>query len=258
MAQFAGNAHWTEPSLLFAHKARPFPFKCENEYSVLALSSGRFAGSKSKGVGRWAPAATRFIAYAPNFPYPFSRSGVDLKCQVPNFTTFLQPCTWKFSCDLIGQVSKVIKVFVKQNLDVKKGILDVLKHSAFCRPIYSFSNDLAGTANEEPIKNCDLPSRLCSKCYVADILGIDLIMLKKSEICFIHVKKPEISARKLLCFSKKIMLCLRYNMPISTTDYSQSRSPWRCQCHVGGRERSKRWLAGSKRNCPVREWPKNW
>ena len=33
-----------------------------------ALSSGRFAGSKSQGVGRWAPAATRFIAFAPNFP----------------------------------------------------------------------------------------------------------------------------------------------------------------------------------------------
>ena len=34
-----------------------------------ALSSGRFAGSKSQGVGRWAPASTRFIAFAPNFPF---------------------------------------------------------------------------------------------------------------------------------------------------------------------------------------------
>ena len=35
----------------------------------LALSSGRFAGSKSQGVGRWAPATTRFIAFAPNIPF---------------------------------------------------------------------------------------------------------------------------------------------------------------------------------------------
>ena len=30
-------------------------------------SSRRFAGSQSQGVGRWAPAATRFTAYAPSF-----------------------------------------------------------------------------------------------------------------------------------------------------------------------------------------------
>ena len=35
-----------------------------------APSSGHFGGSKSRGIGRWAPAATRFIAYAPNFPFP--------------------------------------------------------------------------------------------------------------------------------------------------------------------------------------------
>ena len=32
----------------------------------------RFAGSKAQEVGRWAPAATRFIAYSPNFPFHFS------------------------------------------------------------------------------------------------------------------------------------------------------------------------------------------
>ena len=37
MAQFTGSAHWAEPSLLFAHKARPTPLKCKNEYLVLAL-----------------------------------------------------------------------------------------------------------------------------------------------------------------------------------------------------------------------------
>ena len=37
MAQLAGNAHWAEPSPLFAHKARPTPLKCKNEYLVLAL-----------------------------------------------------------------------------------------------------------------------------------------------------------------------------------------------------------------------------
>ena len=37
MAQLAGNAHWAEPSPLFAHRARPTPLKCKNEYPVLAL-----------------------------------------------------------------------------------------------------------------------------------------------------------------------------------------------------------------------------
>ena len=37
MAQFAGNANWAEPSPLFAHRARPTPLKCKNEYLVLAL-----------------------------------------------------------------------------------------------------------------------------------------------------------------------------------------------------------------------------
>ena len=37
--------------------------------AVALLSSGRLAGSKSQGVGRWEPAATRFIAFATNFPF---------------------------------------------------------------------------------------------------------------------------------------------------------------------------------------------
>ena len=37
MAQLAGNAHWAEPLPLFAHRARPTPFKFKNEYLVLAL-----------------------------------------------------------------------------------------------------------------------------------------------------------------------------------------------------------------------------
>ena len=37
MAQFAGSAHWAEPSSLFAYRARPNPFNCKNEYLVLAL-----------------------------------------------------------------------------------------------------------------------------------------------------------------------------------------------------------------------------
>ena len=36
MAQFTGSAHWTEPLLLFAHRAF-IPFKCKNEYLVLTL-----------------------------------------------------------------------------------------------------------------------------------------------------------------------------------------------------------------------------
>ena len=35
--EFAGSAYWAEPSPLFAHRARPSLFKCENEYLLLAL-----------------------------------------------------------------------------------------------------------------------------------------------------------------------------------------------------------------------------
>ena len=37
MAQFAGIAHWAEPSLLFAHGARPTPLNCKIEYMMLAI-----------------------------------------------------------------------------------------------------------------------------------------------------------------------------------------------------------------------------
>ena len=37
VAQFAENAHWAESSPLFAHRARPTPLKCKNEYPVLPL-----------------------------------------------------------------------------------------------------------------------------------------------------------------------------------------------------------------------------
>ena len=37
MAQLAGSAHWAEPSPRFAHRARPTPLKCKNEYPVLPL-----------------------------------------------------------------------------------------------------------------------------------------------------------------------------------------------------------------------------
>ena len=37
MAQFAGNAHWAEPSPLYAHRAHPTPLKFKNEYPVLPL-----------------------------------------------------------------------------------------------------------------------------------------------------------------------------------------------------------------------------
>ena len=37
VAHFTGNAHWIEPSPLFAHTARPTPLKCKNEHLVLAL-----------------------------------------------------------------------------------------------------------------------------------------------------------------------------------------------------------------------------
>ena len=37
VANFAGNAHWAEPSPLFAHRARSTPLKCRNEYLVLAI-----------------------------------------------------------------------------------------------------------------------------------------------------------------------------------------------------------------------------
>ena len=37
MVQFAGNTHWAEPSPLAAHRARPTPLKCKNDYLVLEL-----------------------------------------------------------------------------------------------------------------------------------------------------------------------------------------------------------------------------
>ena len=62
MAQVAGNAHWAKPPPLFAHRARPTP---------LSERVRGAAGSKNQGIERWAPAAKRFIAYAPlRFPIP--------------------------------------------------------------------------------------------------------------------------------------------------------------------------------------------
>ena len=37
MAQFTGDAHWAEPSLLFAHRAPSTPLKFKNKYLVFAL-----------------------------------------------------------------------------------------------------------------------------------------------------------------------------------------------------------------------------
>ena len=37
VGQFALNAHWAEPSPMLAHRARPSPLNCENEYVLLAL-----------------------------------------------------------------------------------------------------------------------------------------------------------------------------------------------------------------------------
>ena len=81
MAQFAGNAHWAKPSQRFAHRARPTPLKCKNEYLMHALGQKtavqamavsivwEFRRLKGQGVGSWAPAATRFKAFVPNFPF---------------------------------------------------------------------------------------------------------------------------------------------------------------------------------------------
>ena len=32
-----GSVRWAEPSQLFAHRARPTPLKCKNDYMMLAL-----------------------------------------------------------------------------------------------------------------------------------------------------------------------------------------------------------------------------
>ena len=37
MDQFAENAHWAEPSPLFAHRARPTPLNCINDYLVYVV-----------------------------------------------------------------------------------------------------------------------------------------------------------------------------------------------------------------------------
>ena len=48
MTEFAGNAHWAEPSPLFAHRARPIPLKRKNEYLVLALGGGNCSSGYSR------------------------------------------------------------------------------------------------------------------------------------------------------------------------------------------------------------------
>ena len=45
VAQFAGNAHWAEPSPLINGRAHPTPLKCENKYLVLALEEETSPGS---------------------------------------------------------------------------------------------------------------------------------------------------------------------------------------------------------------------
>ena len=45
MAQFAGNAHWAEPSPLFVHRARPSPLDCKYKYLVLVLGEDTSPGS---------------------------------------------------------------------------------------------------------------------------------------------------------------------------------------------------------------------
>ena len=60
----------------FAHRARPTPLNvktstwlgAETAVQAVGSPSGRFEGSNIQGVGRWAPAATHFISYAPIFP----------------------------------------------------------------------------------------------------------------------------------------------------------------------------------------------
>ena len=100
MAQFAENFHWAETSPLFARslswRALPDPFKYKNEYLVLALGEEtaakavvssilwcpvssrlyRLADSQAQKVGRWAPAATRYIACATNLPFKIPTLGL--------------------------------------------------------------------------------------------------------------------------------------------------------------------------------------
>ena len=52
VAQFAGNIHWAEPSPLFAHRARPSPLNCKNEYPVLPRGEETAAQTVVGSIGR--------------------------------------------------------------------------------------------------------------------------------------------------------------------------------------------------------------
>ena len=71
VAQFAGNAHWAEPSPLFAHRARPTSLKSKNEYLVLPLGE-ETAVQAVVGFIVWAfrrlKKPRRREMSAPNFP----------------------------------------------------------------------------------------------------------------------------------------------------------------------------------------------
>ena len=69
MAQFAGNAHWAEPSPVFALRARPTPLKCKNEYLLLALREE----TAVQTVAAYAYSFTFF------FPFHVSIPGINIK-----------------------------------------------------------------------------------------------------------------------------------------------------------------------------------
>ena len=92
IAQFAGNAHWTEPSPLFAPRfrwmARPTSLNSKDEYQVFAhqvrklqprqmsaLSSRRSADPNPRSRKQSAR-SNGLITYASNFFFPFSIRGI--------------------------------------------------------------------------------------------------------------------------------------------------------------------------------------
>ena len=106
-----------EPSPLFAHRARPTPFKCKNEYLVLALEEetavkavvgsivwafGRLEKPRSRERGcvhtlerSWVHtlwnACTRFIAYAPNFFSSFLSRNLEGIFEMLQWSSILPP-----------------------------------------------------------------------------------------------------------------------------------------------------------------------
>ena len=125
-----------------------------------ALSSGRFAGSKSQGVGRWAPAATRFIVFAPIFPIlPFQAAK-------RNFSISRWPTSdsYKRNLDSYERCDFVQAYYFHA---------ECLSHDTtyFRRPARTFESMLWRGSNIRPESNSPIPRPILAKLSIYQWFG---------------------------------------------------------------------------------------